>query len=107
MRTLISLLILVALFPCQKTKAQGEPAIVPNAQPVGPQKPVQQYYVEDGGAHGGVLESIVIPPKLNAPFTLLLQTEWVRGLPDGGAITTVNQRCIARDGEARIYMERW
>jgi len=104
---LISLLILVALFTCQKTKAQREPAVVPNAQPVGPQKPAQQYYVEDGGAHGGVLESIVIPPKLNAPFTLLLQTEWVRGLPDGGAITTVNQRRIARDGEARIYMERW
>jgi hypothetical protein len=107
MRTLASLLILVALFTCQRTKAQGEPAIVPNAQPVGPQKPVQQYYVEDGGAHGGVLESIVIPPKLNAPFTLLLQTEWVRGLADGGSITIVNQRRIARDSEGRIYMERW
>jgi hypothetical protein len=107
MRALTSLLILLILFTCQRTKAQGEPAIVPDAQPVGPQKPVQQYYVEDGGAHGGVLESIVIPPKLNAPFTLLLQTEWVRGLPDGGSITTVNQRRIARDTEGRIYMERW
>jgi hypothetical protein len=102
-----SLLILLTFFTCQKTKAQGEPAIVPNAQPVGPQKPVQQYYVEDGGAHGGVLESIVVPPKLNAPFTLLLQTEWVRGLPDGGTITTVNERRIARDTEGRIYEERW
>ncbi len=45
MRTLTSLLILVALVTCQRTRAQGEPAIVPNAQPVGPQKPVQQYYV--------------------------------------------------------------
>ena len=107
MRALTSLLILVALFTCQRTKAQGEPAIVPDAQPVGPQKPVQQYYVEDGGAHGGILESIVIPPKLNAPFTLLLETEWVRGLPDGGSITTVNKRQIARDTEGRIYMERW
>ncbi len=78
MRTLASLIILAASFTCQRTYAQGEPAIAPNAQPVGPQKPVQQYYVEDGGAHGGVLESIVIPPKVNAPFTLLLQTEWVR-----------------------------
>ena len=103
MRTLASLLTLVALFACQGTRAQGEPAIVPNAQPVGPQKPVQQYYVEDGGAHGEVLESIVIPPKLNAPFTLLLQTEWVRGLPDGGSIATVNERRIARDAEGRIY----
>jgi hypothetical protein len=107
MRILASLLVLVALFTCQRTNAQGEPAIVPNAQPVGPQKPVQQYYVEDGGAHGGVLESIVIPPKLNAPFTLLLQTEWVRGLPDGGTITIANQRRIARDTEGRIYQERW
>jgi hypothetical protein len=107
MRTLASLLTLVALFTCQRTNAQSEPAIVPDAQAVGPQKPVQQYYVEDGGAHGGVLESIVVPPKLNAPFSLLLETEWVRGLPDGSSITTVNQRRIARDTEGRIYMERW
>ena len=107
MRTLTSLLTLIALFACQRTNAQSEPAIVPDAQAVGPQKPVQQYYVEDGGAHGGILESIVVPPKLNAPFTLLLETEWVRGLPDGGSITTVNQRRIARDTEGRIYMERW
>jgi hypothetical protein len=98
MRTLASLLTLVALFTCQRTNAQSEPAIVPDAQAVGPQKPVQQYYVEDGGAHGGVLESIVVPPKLNAPFTLLLETEWVRGLPDGSSITTVN-----RHGRAHLH----
>ena len=107
MRTLASLLILAASFTCQTTYAQREPSIAPNAQPVGPQKPVQQYYAEDGGAHGEVLESIVIPPKVNAPFTLLLQTEWVRTLPDGGTITTVNQRRIARDTKGRIYEERW
>jgi hypothetical protein len=106
MRIVSSLPILLALFTCQSTTAQ-EPAIVPNPQPVGPQKPVQQYYAEDGGAHGGILESIVIPPKLNAPFTLILETEWVRGLADGGSITTVNKRRIARDSEGRIYMERW
>ena len=107
MRTFASLIILAASFTCHRIYAQGEPAIAPKAQPVGPQKPVQQYYVEDGGAHGGVLESIVIPPKVNAPFSLLLQTEWVRILPDGGTITTVNQRRIARDTEGRIYQERW
>lgn len=107
MRTFTALLILGASFTCQKTYAQGEPAITPYAQPVGPQKPVQQYYVEDGGAHGGVIESIVVPPKVNAPFTLSLHTEWVRTLPDGGTITLVNQRRIARDTEGRIYEERW
>jgi hypothetical protein len=106
MRILSSLPVLLTLFIGQNTMAQ-EPAIVPNPQPIGPQKPVQQYYAEDGGAHGGILESIVIPPKLQAPFTLLLETEWVRGLPDGGSITTVNKRRIARDTDGRIYEERW
>jgi len=107
MRTIVSLLILAASFPCQRTYAQGEPAIAPGAQAVGPQAPAQQYYVEDGGARGGVLESIVIAPKRDAPFTLSLQTEWVRSLADGGAITVANQRRIARDAEGRIYQERW
>jgi hypothetical protein len=106
MRILSSLPIFLTLFTCQSTTAQ-EPALTPNPQPVGPQRPAQQYYAEDGGAHGGILESIAIPPKLNAPFTLLLETEWVRGLPDGGSITTVNKRQIARDTAGRIYMERW
>src|SRR5260370_38190053 len=103
MRSLTSLLILVALVTCKRTRAQGEPAIVPNAQPVGPQKPVQQYYVEDEGAHGGILESIVVQPKMNAPFTLLLQNKWVKALPDAGKITTVNQGRIERDTESSIY----
>jgi hypothetical protein len=108
MRTLASLFILVALFTCQRTKAQGEPSLAPGAQPIGPQqKPLQQYYAEDGGAHGEILESIVVPPKPSSPFTLLLQTEWVRELHDGGSITTINKRQIARDTEGRIYMERW
>lgn len=107
MRTFASLLILAASLTCQRTYAQGEPAIAPGAQLVGPPAPAQQYYVEDGGAHGGVLESIVIPPKRDAPFTLSLQTEWVRSLPDGGTITIANQRRIARDAEGRIYQERW
>lgn len=106
MRLVRSLPILLTFLTCLDARPQ-EPALVPDVRPVGPQKSDQQYYAEDGGAHGGVLESIVIPPKLNAPFTLLLETEWVRGLPDGGTITTVNKRRIARDTEGRIYMERW
>jgi hypothetical protein len=66
----------------------------------------QQFYAQDGGTTE-VLESIVIPPKADAPFTLTLQTEWVRTLYDGGTITSVNQRKIARDTKGRIYQERW
>lgn len=65
-----------------------------------------QVHVEDGGTRE-VLESIVVPPMLDAPFTLSLHTEWARGLSDSGTITLVNQRRIARDGNGRIYEERW
>src|SRR5271163_3563761 len=66
-------------------------------------KPAQQEFrVQDGGTRE-VLESIVIPPKADAPFTLTLQTEAVRTLYDGGTITEVNQRKIARDSKGRIY----
>jgi hypothetical protein len=76
------------------------------ATQLAPQKPTQQFYAEDGGTRE-VLESIVIPPKAEAPFTLTLQTEWVKTLYDGGTITSVNQRKIARDAKGRIYQERW
>jgi hypothetical protein len=61
-------------------------------------------------ADGGVretLESIVVTPLANAPFTLTLQTEWVRTMGDAGTFTVVNERRIARDGKGRIYEERW
>jgi hypothetical protein len=70
------------------------------------QPPQNQVHVEDGGTRE-VLESIVIPPMLDAPFTLSLHTEWTRSLSDSGTITLVNQRRIARDGNGRIYEERW
>lgn len=82
--------------------AQGGPQTT--TQP-GPQKQ-PKYYVQDGGV-SETLESIVIPPKAGAPFTLTLQTEWVKTLNDGGTITLVNQRKIARDASGRIYQERW
>jgi hypothetical protein len=71
--------------------------LAPGVQLQGKQKPVQQYYAEDGGTRE-VLESIVIPPKAKAPFSLVLQTQWVKMLYDGGTITSVNERRIARDG---------
>src|SRR6266568_3636791 len=33
--------------------------------------------------------------------------EWIRTLSDGGTITFVNKRRIARDAKGRIYQERW
>lgn len=63
-------------------------------------------YVQDGGVRE-TLESIFIPPVVNAPFTCTLQTEWARAMPDGGTMTLVNQRRIARETSGRFYQERW
>jgi hypothetical protein len=64
------------------------------------------YDMQDGGTRT-TLHSIVVPPKANAPFTTSLQTEWVRTFDDGGSVTMVNERRIARDAKGRIYQERW
>jgi hypothetical protein len=61
---------------------------------------------EDGGTRQ-VLESIVIPPMANSPFTATLHTEWVQGNEGSGTITLVNNRRVARDSNGRIYQERW
>jgi hypothetical protein len=107
MRATLSVLALLAFVCAPKSHAQGEPPLAPQTQLVDPKQPPQQYHAEDGGVRGQVLESIVIPPKANAPFSLLLQTEWVRTLPDGGTITLESQRRVARDPNGRIYEERW
>jgi hypothetical protein len=107
MRTFAFLLTLAAFSSCQPANAQVEPPIVPGARPRGQEPHIEELYAEDGGARGGILESIIIPPKTKAPFTLVLETEWVRGLSDGGNIAIANKRRIARDAEGRIYQERW
>jgi hypothetical protein len=61
---------------------------------------------QDGGVRE-VLESIVIPPIPDAPFTASLITEWVRLTPGGASITFINKRQVARDGLGRVYQERW
>jgi len=63
-------------------------------------------YTRDGGV-SEVMQSIYIPPLLNAPFTAIVSTEWTRPLPSGGNYTYVNQRRVARDARGRIYEERW
>jgi hypothetical protein len=111
MRLLISCVTLLFLgWPAiSLAQSPAEPPIVPGARPQGQQQLTEEdrLFVEDGGAHGSILESIVVPPKAKAPFTLILETTWVRGLADGGGITTANKRRIARDADGRIYMERW
>lgn len=66
----------------------------------------QTMYAQDGGTRE-VLESIFIPPVLNAPFSLTLETEWSRPLNNGGTYTVENRRHIKRDSAGRIYQERW
>ena len=70
-------------------------------QPMHPVFPAQ-----DGGVRE-VLESIVIPPIPDAPFTASLITEWVRYTPGGASITFINKRQVARDARGRLYEERW
>ena len=66
----------------------------------------QPMHPQDGGARE-VLESIVIPPIPNAPFTATLATEWARPMAEGGSVTIANTRHIARDSSGRVYQERW
>jgi len=67
------------------------------------QEPVRR---PDGGV-GGRMESIFVPPKARAPFSLTLATEWTRPMAGGGSFTLINQRHIVRDSKGRIYQERW
>ena len=69
-----------------------------------PQPPV--IHIQDGGTSGR-MESIFIPPLVGAPFSLTLVTEWSRPLGNGGTFTLANRRRIVRDGQGRIYQERW
>jgi hypothetical protein len=67
--------------------------------PQSPQKEVTIVRTHDGGV-SEVLQSIVVPPKAGAPFTLTLETEWVKQLYDGGTTTLVQQAadCAGRGG---------
>lgn len=71
-----------------------------------PQPGQDEVQVQDGGTRQ-VLESIAVPPMVNAPFTARLRTEWVRRLADGWTMTVANDRRMARDTNGRIYRERW
>jgi hypothetical protein len=70
------------------------------------QPPTRPSRPQDGGTRE-VLESIVIPPRANAPFYTTLETEWTRPMAEGGTYTLTNKRHIARDSAGRVYEERW
>ena len=71
-----------------------------------PQSPPQQTQRPPDGGTREVLISILIPSLPNAPFTAIVNTEWIRQLPDGSSITLKNHRAIARDAAGRIFQER-
>jgi hypothetical protein len=71
-----------------------------------PATPSSAPAAQDGGVRA-VLESIVIPPIPNHPFSATLQTEWLQYAGEGATVTLVNERPIVRDGKGRIYQERW
>ncbi len=105
MRGLILLLMAGALVSPVGSWAQEENPSAPGA-PQTVQKNVVRPRLEDGGVNE-MMESIVVPEKPQAPFTMVLETEWIRVLADGGTITSVNKRRIARDASGRVYQERW
>lgn len=86
-------LILTSLMFAPLASAQGQP-----------QQPVVHF--NDGGG-GGRMESLFVPPKTGAPFSLMLVTEYTRFLEGGGTLTLTNRRRIMRDSSGRIYQERW
>jgi hypothetical protein len=71
-----------------------------------PPSPRHPQPAQDGGVRE-VLESIVIPPIPHSPFSATLATESVKYAADGATMTFANERHIARNGEGRIYEERW
>ena len=79
------------------------PTVVATGQAPSQQSTVR---VPDGGTSGR-MESIFVPPKPSAPFSLTLATEWSRPIGNGGSFTLANERRIVRDSKGRIYQERW
>lgn len=95
----VRLLVSASLAPVSlMAQVQGAPQTAQGKAP--------RVHVEDGGV-SEMMESIVVSAKPQAPFTLTLETEWVRMLGDGRTITSVNKRRIARDAAGRVYQERW
>jgi hypothetical protein len=105
MRGLIVLLLAGTSLSAVSSMAQDQSPVAPGA-PHTVQRSVTRSHLEDGGV-SETMESIVVSSKAQAPFTLTLESEWVRMFADGGTITLANKRRIARDVAGRVYQERW
>lgn len=103
MRTLLLGILGLCSFAVAQTQEPMQPRVQHSEVAPTPQHPQP---AADGGVRE-VLESLVIPPIPNAPFFALLATESVKYAADGGSMTFVNERHIGRNGEGRIYEERW
>lgn len=97
MRLASALLLAVCCVPAMRGQQPSTPSPAPQIANTNPL----------GGGVTQTLQSIYIPTILNAPFTAIVHTQWIRPLMDGGSFTVVNQRQIARDSAGRIYEERW
>lgn len=105
MRGLIVLLLAGAGLSPVFSRAQDQSPAAPGA-PHTVQRNVTHTHLEDGGV-SETMESIVVSSKAEAPFTLMLETEWVRMLADGGTITVANKRRNCARCRGRVYHERW
>jgi hypothetical protein len=104
MRTLLFAILGLSSFALSQTTQEPMPPRVQHGE-VAP-TPQHPEPAADGGVRE-VLESLVIPPIPHAPFFALLETESVKYAADGGSMTFVNARHIGRNGDGKIYEERW
>jgi hypothetical protein len=104
MRTLLAGILGLSSLVCMAQTQEPPPQQVQRSEV--PPTPRHPQPAQDGGVRE-VLESIVIPPIPLAPFFATLATESVKYAADGGTMTFVNQRHIARNADGRIYEERW
>jgi len=91
-------LAILGLSVCGVAGAQPPPVAGQTAQ-----RPVM--HMPDGGTRETVI-SIAVPLLTGSPFSAVVETEWMKLLPDGSTATTRNRRTIARDSSGRVFEER-
>ena len=69
------------------------------------QQPEPAGHAPDGDTFE-IINNIMIPAVLHAPFSSVVTAEWTKTLEDGSTITRFNHRIVIRDGRGRIFQER-